>query len=114
MTLINYYVKIYVKMVDMQENIIEEITQKIADGKIVSTIKLREHTDDITCYVRFRLIGAGGICFSQPFTCDDGNMAKFIIEDDRTDIQIFFDKLLHILSSMRIYVVFQKLFRRIF
>ena len=98
----------------MQENIIEEITQKIADGKIVSTIKLKQHTDDITCYVRFRLIGAGGICFSQPFTCDDGNMAKFIIEDDRTDIQIFFDKLLHILSSMRIYVVFQELFRRIF
>ena len=96
------------------EKILMETTEKTADGQIVSTIKLREHSDDITCYVRFQAIGAGGICFSQPFTCDDGNMARFIIEDDRTDTQIFFDKLVHILSSMRIYVVFQELYRKIF
>ena len=96
------------------ENILEDTTAKTADGAIVSAIKLREHTDDITFYVRFQLIGTGGICFSQPFTCDDGNMARFIMEDDRTDAQIFFDKLIHILSSMRIYVVFQELYRKIF
>ena len=96
------------------EKILVETTEKAADGSIVSTIKLREHSDDITCYVRFQLIGAGGICFSQPFTCDDGNMARFIIEDTRTDTQKFFDKLAHILSSARLYVVFQELYRAIF
>ncbi|MBP9989451.1 MAG: hypothetical protein KBT46_08130 [Ruminococcus sp.] len=90
------------------------ISETIGNGKIISTIKLREHSQDITCYVRFQLIGAGGICFSQPFTCDDGNMARFIIEDDRTESQKFFEELLHILSSMRIYVVFQELYRKIF
>lgn len=93
-------------------NIISETTTD--SGKVISTIKLREHSDDITCYVRCQLIGAGGICFSQPFTCDDGNMSRFIIEDNRTPWQKFFDKLLHILSSMRIYVVFQELYRKIF
>ncbi len=96
------------------EKILVETTEKAADGSIVSTIKLREHSDDITCYVRFQLIGAGGICFSQPFTCDDGNMARFIIEDTRTDAQKFFDKLAHILLSARLYVVFQELYRKIF
>lgn len=95
-------------------NIIEEVTEKSADSTMISTIKLREHSEDITCYVRFQLIGAGGICFSQPFTCDDGNMARFIIEDDRTASQKLFDKILHILSSARIYVVFQELYRKIF
>lgn len=96
------------------EKIIEETSARNSNGEIVSVIKLREHTDDITCYVRFQLIGAGGICFSQPFTCDDGNMARFIIEDDRTDAQKAFDKILHVLSSMRLYVVFQELYRKIF
>ena len=95
------------------EKILEETTVN-EGGKIISEIKLREHSDDITCYVRFQLIGEGGICFSQPFTCDDGNMARFIIEDNRTDMQKFLDKLIHILSSMRIYVVFQELYRKIF
>lgn len=95
------------------EKILEEATVN-EGGKIISEIKLREHSDDITCYVRFQLIGEGGICFSQPFTCDDGNMARFIIEDNRTDMQKFLDKLIHILSSMRIYVVFQELYRKIF
>lgn len=96
------------------EKIIVETTVKTADGGIVSTIKLREHADDITCYVRFQLIGAGGICFSQPFTCDDGNMARFIIEDDRSKSQIFFEKLWRFLKSLRLYVVFQELYRKIF
>lgn len=95
-------------------NIIEETTVKNADGGITSVIKLREHSDDITCYIRFQLIGAGGICFSQPFTCDDGNMARFIVADDRTKADIFFGKLGHFFSSLRLYVVFQELYRKIF
>ncbi len=48
------------------------------DGVITSTIKLCEHSDEISCYVRFQLKGTSGILMSQPFICDDGNMARFI------------------------------------
>lgn len=95
-------------------NIIAETTEKTDDGKTVSVIKLREHSEDITCYVRFQLIGPGGICFSQPFTCDDGNMAQYIITDDRSDAEIALEKIIRNLLSLRIYVVFQELYRKIF
>lgn len=47
------------------------------NGKLISTIKLAEHCDDISCYVRFQLKGEGGITMSQPFICDDGNMERY-------------------------------------
>lgn len=50
------------------------------NGKIVSTINLREYSDKISCYVRAQLKGDGGICMTQPFICDDGNMQRFIQE----------------------------------
>ncbi len=50
------------------------------NGKIVSTINLREFSDKISCYVRAQLKGDGGICMTQPFICDDGNMQRFIQE----------------------------------
>ena len=62
----------------------------IADGNVIrtetceygdllsSTIYLREHTDDISCYVRFDLLGEGGITSSQAFVCDDGNMGELV------------------------------------
>lgn len=56
--------------------IIESVTAE-ADGELVSTIKLREKSDKISCYVRVQLKGRGGICMTQPFICDDGNMARF-------------------------------------
>ena len=56
--------------------IIESVTAE-ADGEIVSTIKLREKSDKISCYVRAQLKGRGGICMTQPFICDDGDMARF-------------------------------------
>ncbi len=56
----------------------------IADGKVIktdeaseSTIKLTDFSDKISCYVRFQLKGEGGICMSQPFVCDDGDLARF-------------------------------------
>lgn len=51
-----------------------------ADGEIVSVIKLEEYSDKITCYVRAQLKGDGGICLTQPFTCDDGDIARFAKE----------------------------------
>mgnify|MGYP003317993789 CR=1 FL=1 len=88
----------------------QEINEK---GEIVSTIQLRDHAEDITCYVRFQLLGDGGICIANPFTLDDGDMARFIIEDTRTDCQKRTDRFVEIIKSSRIYVLFQELVRAI-
>lgn len=61
------------------------------DGEIISTITLNEHADKISCYVRAQLKGAGGICLTQAFICDDGNMDRFkqpIIEEKLTPEQM--------------------------
>ncbi len=47
------------------------------DGEITSVIKLADHGDKIGCYVRAQLKGDGGICMTQPFTCDDGDLERF-------------------------------------
>ena len=50
----------------------------IADGKVIfSTIDLLSFTDNISCYVRAQLKGKGGICMTQPFTLDDGDIRRF-------------------------------------
>ncbi len=50
------------------------------NGEITSIIKLSEHSEKISCYVRAQLKGDGGICLTQPFICDDGNMSRFASE----------------------------------
>lgn len=60
------------------------------DGEITSTITLGEHADKISCYVRAQLKGTGGICLTQAFVLDDGNMEslkKPIIEEKLTPEQ---------------------------
>lgn len=47
------------------------------DGKMTSVIHLNDYTENISCYVRTQLKGAGGICMTQAFICDDGNMERF-------------------------------------
>ncbi len=47
------------------------------NGEMVSTVKLADHSDKISCYVRFQLKGEGGICMGQPFICDDGDISRF-------------------------------------
>ncbi len=49
-----------------------------SDGEMVSVLDLSAYADKIGCYVRCQIKGAGGICMSQPVTCDDGNMASRI------------------------------------
>ena len=44
------------------------------NGVVSSTIKLADHSDDISCYVRAELNGKGGTTLTQAFVCDDGNM----------------------------------------
>ncbi len=80
-------------------NVIEKSVSTNEKGELVSVIKLREHSDDITCYVRFQIFGKGGYCYSNAFICDDGNMSRFIIKDTRNPIVIFFDKLWRKLSE---------------
>ena len=58
------------------------------DGEITSTIELNKYTDKISCYVRAQLKGQGGICLTQAFILDDGNMEslkKPVIEEKLTD-----------------------------
>ena len=57
------------------EIIKSEILEK--DGEITSTINLNDYADKISCYVRAQLKGNGGICMTQAFICDDGNMERF-------------------------------------
>lgn len=51
------------------------------DGKMTSEISLADYVDKISCYVRAQLKGKGGICMTQAFICDDGNMERFIDKD---------------------------------
>lgn len=48
-----------------------------ADGEIESAINLSEFESSISCYVRAQLKGKGGICLTQPFICDDGDLQRF-------------------------------------
>lgn len=57
-------------------------TDKIdSDGAMSSEICLTDFEDEISCYVRAQLKGRGGICMTQAFICDDGNMERFIDPD---------------------------------
>lgn len=47
------------------------------NGEITMTLNLCDHSDKISCYVRAQLKGDGGICMTQPFICDDGDIARF-------------------------------------
>ena len=51
------------------------------DSSMTSEISLAEFENKISCYVRAQLKGRGGICMTQAFICDDGNMERFIDAD---------------------------------
>ena len=44
---------------------------------MTSVIDLSEKERYISCYVRAQLKGKGGICLTQPFVCDDGDISRF-------------------------------------
>ena len=79
------------------------------NGETESVIRLKDHADDITCYVRFQVFGDGGHCYSNPFICDDGNMSRFIIEDDRSNAEIALDKAKRLLTENILGALFQVL-----
>ena len=83
-----------------------------ADGEITSTIKLNDYTDKISCYVRAQLKGTGGICLTQAFILDDGNMEslkKPVIEEKITKKQAKKRKF----YSKKLGVVYGKLTKKI-
>lgn len=82
------------------------------DGEITSTIELGEYTDKISCYVRAQLKGQGGICLTQAFILDDGNMEslkKPIIEEKLTEEE----KKKRKFYSKKLGVVYGKLMKKI-
>jgi hypothetical protein len=48
------------------------------NGECVSTIKLQNYSDDISCYVRAELAGQGGKTLTQAFVCDAGDMDTLV------------------------------------
>lgn len=61
-----------------------------ADGQLVSTINLSDYTDKISCYVRAQMLGLGGICLTQAFILDDGNIERFkkeIVKKELTEAE---------------------------
>lgn len=56
------------------------------DGVCMSTIKLQEHSSDISCYVRAELNGAGGTTLTQAFVCDAGDMDELVNREDKINL----------------------------
>jgi len=82
--------------------------QWVANGNIIAegnTIDLNAFEEQITCYVRAQLIGDGGVCLTQAFVVDDGNMQP-LPEDQPNAIVDFLYKILDAIKSTRIYVIF--------
>lgn len=82
------------------------------DGEITSTIELNKYTDKISCYVRAQLKGDGGICMTQAFILDDGNMERFkkpVIEQKLTEAE----KKKRKFYSKKLGVVYGKLAKKI-
>lgn len=88
----------------------------IADGKIIAegeTIRLREHSNEISCYVRAQLTGEGGVCLTQAFILDDGTLGQNLPADNETKYQKFLDRSVFRMKSILGYVVVQELVKSV-
>ena len=93
--------------------------QWIADGEIIqtdtaengltSTIKLNDHEENISCYVRAQLKGKGGICMTQPFICDDGDMRRFAKPVRKEPAPVGLDKIKKSFLDTRLGVVVHRM-----
>ena len=79
-----------------------QTTSKSINGVVSSTIKLRSHSDEISCYVRAELEGTGGKTLTQAFVCDDGNMDELIKDGtpSTTVVNSFIDMLLDFIKKL--------------
>lgn len=96
-----------------------DVIEWIADGEIIATgesLDLREHSDEIGCYVRFQIKNEGGIVCSQAFVCDDGDMsddaADYPEEKEPSNIIVaFFKELFEMLRKTLIgEIIYDKFF----
>ncbi|MEI6578804.1 MAG: PHP domain-containing protein [Eubacteriales bacterium] len=58
--------------------------QWVSDGEIVTvgnTVNLNDYKEKIGCYIRAQLIGPGGICFTQAFIVDNGNISAMVHDE---------------------------------
>lgn len=88
----------------------------IADGEIIAngeTINLREHSSEISCYVRAQLIGYGGVCLTQAFILDDGTLGQNLPADNETAYQKFLEQSVFRIKSVLGYVVAQELVKSV-
>ncbi len=88
--------------------------QWIADGEVIAegeTIRLREHSDKISCYVRAQLTGEGGVCLTQAFILDDGTLGQNLPADTATAYQKFLDKSVFRVKSVLGFVIVQELLK---
>lgn len=82
------------------------------DCEISTTINLREYSNKISCYVRAQLKGAGGICLTQAFICDDGNMERFIDTPPAKQPLTEAQKLKNNFNNTRLGVIFNKIAKK--
>lgn len=87
----------------------DSITQ---DGEITSIISLNNYTETISCYVRAQLKGTGGICMTQAFICDDGNMES-LKKEIKPKILTEKEKKKRKFYSKKIGVIYGKITRKI-
>jgi hypothetical protein len=93
--------------------------QFIANGKVIAKYDVGE--DEITLdldtidgaedflYVRAELLGEGGMTLTQALTIDDGSEPLEFVE--KTGVDALLDKILQILSSLRLVVIVQEIIR---
>ncbi len=96
-----------------------DVIEWIANGEIIATgetLSLAENSNQIGSYVRFQIKNEGGIVCSQPFVCDDGDMADDAVEYPEEHvpnniIAAFFQELLSFLRRTLIgAVIYDNLF----
>ena len=68
------------------DGVIIQTDEISVNGVCTSTIKLQSHSEDISCYVRAELNGAGGRTLTQAFVCDDGDMDSLINRTDKLNL----------------------------
>ena len=89
--------------------------QWISNGKIIAEgekIDLIAASQNIGCYIRAQLLGKGGICLTQAFVLDDGNMHEVTLRNitpQQRKIERAEDKF----KSTRFYVLGQEISREI-
>lgn len=86
----------------------------IADGVVIATgetLRLLEHSANISCYVRAQLIGEGGVCLTQAFVLDDGTLGQNLPIDTRTAYEKALDKAVFRVKSVLPAVIAQEIYK---